>query len=75
VSAQAVDWDALMRAGLGGLGLAPQVFWTMTPVEFRRALEGAGLARPAARPMTRARLEALMATHPDRPTGDRHGPR
>jgi uncharacterized phage protein (TIGR02216 family) len=64
--ADAVDWPALMRAGLGALRLPPGDFWAMTPREFRHALEGAGLLRgPAA--LGRAELERMMAAHPDRP--------
>lgn len=65
------DWAALMRLGLGALRLPPEVFWAMTPVEFRRALEGAGLASAA--PLGRSGLDALMARFPDRagPAGGR----
>lgn len=60
------DWGALMRAGLGGLGLPPGVFWAMTPVELARALEGAGLVpAPGRRSPGRAALEAMMARYPD----------
>lgn len=61
-------WDQLMRLGLGTLGLAPEVFWAMTPVELRRALEGAGVltASGGAGWMQRATLEALMTRFPDR---------
>ncbi|MDT8344328.1 MAG: phage tail assembly chaperone [Thermohalobaculum sp.] len=63
-----VEWPALMAAGLGMLRLAPDVFWSMTPVEFAAALEGAGLVRRAAAPSRRAVLE-LMARFPDRTEG------
>ena len=36
----AVDWPGLMRLGLGALRLPPEAFWSMTPGEFRLALEG-----------------------------------
>lgn len=66
MAAEAVDWPALMRLGLGALGLAPDVFWSMTPGEFRLAAEGAGLVVPAgAGPMGSARLAELMAAFPD----------
>lgn len=29
-----------MRAGLGCLGWAPDVFWSATPIEIRHAIEG-----------------------------------
>ena len=56
-----IDWPGLMRAGLGQLGLAPEVFWRLTPVELRIML-GAEAAAP---PLTRARLEELAAAYPD----------
>lgn len=61
-------WDELMRLGLGTLGLAPDVFWAMTPVELQRALEGAGIIAPGGRSgwMQRGALEALMARFPDK---------
>jgi uncharacterized phage protein (TIGR02216 family) len=63
----AVDWPALMRLGLGALRLPPEAFWSMTPGEFRRALEGAGLVPigGGARSMDRGRLAELMAAFPD----------
>lgn len=62
----AFDWPGLMRAGmlrreLGGLGLAPEVFWALTPAELRLML-GVG-ALPA--PLGRARLEELVRAFPD----------
>ncbi|MEM9960672.1 MAG: rcc01693 family protein [Pseudomonadota bacterium] len=67
---QLTDWAELMRLGLGGLGLAPDVFWAMTPVELQRALEGAGLIPKAGEgPMARGAMEALMARFPDRDAG------
>ena len=67
MSGRALDWPELMRAGLGMLRLPPEVFWSMTPGELRHALEGAGLLRPEGARMTRARLDRLMAAHPDLP--------
>lgn len=55
------DWPALMRAGLQGLGLAPDAFWRLTPAEFLLMLGDA----PDAAPMARAGLEALIARFPD----------
>lgn len=61
-----LDWPRLMRLGLGGLGLSTEAFWTMTPVELTRALEGAGLIPlPGNGPMTRAGLDRLMVDFPD----------
>lgn len=49
------DWPALMRAGMRGLGLAPDAFWRLTPAELALLLgEGSGT-----RPLARARLEEL----------------
>lgn len=55
------DWPALMRVGLGALGLRPAEFWALTPLELRVML-GAEQVVP---PLTRARLEELVAAHPD----------
>ncbi|MCA8870029.1 MAG: phage tail assembly chaperone [Rhodobacteraceae bacterium] len=56
------DWPALMRAGLGGLGLRPQEFWDLTPVELllMLGLDGGGAPR-----LNRARLHELSAEFPD----------
>lgn len=69
--AEPVDWPALMRLGLGTLRLPPEAFWSMTPGEFRRALEGAGIAPigGGARSMDRGRLVELMTAFPDRGAG------
>ncbi|MCZ7675988.1 MAG: phage tail assembly chaperone [Roseovarius sp.] len=57
----AVDWPALMRAGLRGLGLSPAEFWALTPFELEMMLGGpGGLA-----PLRRARLDELMRDFPD----------
>ncbi len=49
---------------MGGLGLAPEAFWRLTPAELRIML---GLG-PAAAPLSRARIEDLMRAFPDRVT-------
>lgn len=59
--AERIDWAGLMRAGLTGLGLTPEAFWRLTPVELRMML-GAEAVAP---PLTRARLEELVAAFPD----------
>lgn len=56
-----MDWAALMRAGLQGLGLSPDVFWALTPAELRVMLG----ADDATRPMLGEGLAALMAAWPD----------
>jgi uncharacterized phage protein (TIGR02216 family) len=55
------DWPALMRAGIQGLGLAPEAFWRLTPAELLLML---GEAEGAA-PMRRDAFEALVARFPD----------
>lgn len=56
-----IDWPGLMRAGLTGLGLAPDAFWRLTPIELKIML-GADRANPS---LSRARLEELAAAFPD----------
>ncbi|QUS35156.1 rcc01693 family protein [Falsirhodobacter algicola] len=55
-----IDWPGLMRAGLLGLGLHPDQFWRLTPLELRIMLGAEGSA-----PLTRARLEELARAFPD----------
>lgn len=55
------DWPALMRAGIHGLGLRPEEFWALTPVELQIML-GQGAAAPA---LTRQGLDALLRAYPD----------
>ena len=69
--AEPVDWPALMRLGLGVLRLPPDAFWSMTPGELRRALEGAGVMPAPGRAMDRGRLAELMAAFPDGGAGAR----
>ena len=64
-----IDWPGLMRAGLGQLGLAPDVFWRLSPMELRIML-GAETTLP---PLTRARLEELAAAFPDGIKGGKDG--
>ncbi|GGG64245.1 hypothetical protein GCM10011415_08480 [Salipiger pallidus] len=60
------DWPKLMRAGFRGLGLRPDEFWALTPVELRLMLgEESGQI-----PMGRARLDELLAAYPDEVKGD-----
>lgn len=61
VAGAGIDWPALMRAGIRGLGLRPQEFWALTPAELELMLgKPAGVA-----PLRRSRLEALLADYPD----------
>ncbi len=62
-----IDWPGLMRVGIGQLGLAPEVFWRLTPAELQ-LLTGQGPTGQAA--FTRARLDALVRAFPDRMKGD-----
>jgi uncharacterized phage protein (TIGR02216 family) len=57
-----LDWAGLMRAGLHGLGLRPDEFWALTPVELRLML---GRDSGGAGPMARNRLEELLKAFPD----------
>lgn len=64
-----IAWRQLMRLGLVDLGLAPGVFWALTPAElmFLAGLDGPGPAL-----LDRRGLDALMARFPDAgeaPTG------
>lgn len=57
------NWPAMLRIGLHQLGLKPDEFWALTPLEFLiiSGLEGRQLAM-----MTRADLTGLQARFPDR---------
>lgn len=54
------DWPALMRVGITGLGLSPDVFWALTPGELRLLM-----GPPPEAPMDRTRLSDLMRAFPD----------
>ena len=56
-----VNWPALMRAGIRGLGLRPAEFWALTPAELELMLGQPG----GVVPLRRARLEELLAAYPD----------
>jgi uncharacterized phage protein (TIGR02216 family) len=58
---QPLGWPGMLRAGVQGLGLVPEVFWRLSPAELRLMLgEGVQLA-----PLTRTRLEELARAFPD----------
>ena len=61
-----MDWPGLMRAGMRGLGLAPAVFWALTPAELRLMLGEDGRGA-----MARGRFEELARAWPDRRDDDR----
>ena len=66
---QRIDWPGLMRAGMLGLGLSPETFWRLTPLELRIML-GADRTTPA---LTRTRLQELAAAFPDTLRDSRKG--
>ncbi|MBT9384256.1 phage tail assembly chaperone [Pseudooceanicola sp. CBS1P-1] len=63
----ALDWPALMRAGICGLRLRPEEFWRLTPAELRLMLGD----QPGAAPVLgKGRLQELLAAFPDAPAQD-----
>ena len=50
-----------MRAGINGLSLPPETFWSLTPAELQLMLGKSD----AGAPLLRDGLEALMAAYPD----------
>lgn len=54
-----------MEIGLGVLGLAPTVFWSLTPRELQAALGGKFGTTGEGQAPTRTDLEALMQQYPD----------
>jgi uncharacterized phage protein (TIGR02216 family) len=58
-----IAWARLMQLGLVRLGLAPDVFWSLTPAELMllAGMDGGHAA------LTRAGLEELAARFPDGP--------
>jgi uncharacterized phage protein (TIGR02216 family) len=56
-----IDWPGLMRAGMQGLGLAPEAFWKLTPMELRIRLG----ADQGPLPLTRDALDDLARRFPD----------
>ncbi len=63
------DWQRTMRIGLGVLGLAPEVFWAMTPREFEAAVRGRLGELDVPAPMTAATLDNLVRKYPDKQQG------
>ena len=59
-----LDWPGLMRAGMTGLGLTPDQFWSLTPAELALML---GVEPGKGGAMTRDRLAELVARYPDAP--------
>lgn len=56
-----LDWPALLRLGVRGLGLRPDEFWRLTPSELQMMLG----EKTQGGPMSRAGLDALMSSYPD----------
>lgn len=56
-----IAWAGLMRLGLMRLGLAPEVFWSLTPAELMLIAGESG----APRAMSRAVFGKLAARFPD----------
>ena len=59
------DWGAMMRIGMRDLGLKPDEFWQLTPLEFM-IISGFEGRRSAV--MTRTDLRALCDRFPDTET-------
>ena len=55
------DWPSLMRLGCRQVGLRPEEFWRLTPVELLVMLGWDG----GAAPLNRARLQDLTREFPD----------
>ncbi len=64
-----IDWAALMQVGLHGLGMQPDAFWRLTPVELRIKLG----AQAGTAPLTRTRLDELARAFPDVKKGPMDG--
>ena len=58
-----------MAVGLGVLGLAPAVFWAMSPKELEAALRGRTGSAPNEAPPSRAAFAALVDRFPDQERG------
>lgn len=57
-----IEWDRLVRFGLTDLGLSPDVFWSMTPVELM-LMAGSHQTDGV---MSRSGLTDLMKRFPDK---------
>lgn len=64
-----LDWPGLMRAGLNGLRLSPEVFWRLTPLELMLMLGRDG----GDAPLGRVRLDELARAYPDTDGGTENG--
>ncbi|MEX2520489.1 MAG: rcc01693 family protein [Paracoccaceae bacterium] len=59
------EWDLLMRAGVGALGLSADEFWAMTPREFTAAVKGRLGQFEDKSPMDFNAFSALSTRFPD----------
>ena len=56
-----MNWPVLMGFGIGQMGLAPDVFWSLTPAELQLMMGPAQRAGP----LSRESLSRLMEAFPD----------
>ena len=56
-----LDWPGLLRAGCRDLGMTPEQFWRLTPVELLVLMGREG----GAAPLNRQRLDELSRAFPD----------
>ena len=61
-------WRRWLPLGLGVMGLAPDLFWRLSLVEWQAVVEGHALRLGGAHepPLVRAELPALLARYPDK---------
>jgi uncharacterized phage protein (TIGR02216 family) len=64
-----IDWSGLLTLGLGRLGLHPDQFWRLTPLELRMMVGADGQGEI----LTRTRLDELSRTFPDMTEEEDHG--
>jgi uncharacterized phage protein (TIGR02216 family) len=57
-----LDWPALLKVGVQGLGLSPDAFWSLTPAELQLMLGDPGKSGP----LLSTGLDTLMAAYPDK---------
>ena len=66
-SEQSIDWSRLYSICVGMIGIQPEQFWRMSPIEINLAIAGFkefnGVKED--RPLTADELNELMELHPD----------
>jgi len=62
-----IDWSRLYEICVGMIGIQPNQFWEMSPVEVNLAIAGFKEFHggQTADPMSRGELDRLMELHPD----------